>query len=69
MPLLARLDLPSGRIPAITVSPFKGKIQLKKNSKEDYDSMLMAQCQQLYELWKKAGLIKDKKTPECSRAL
>ena len=31
--------------------------------------MLMAQCQQLYELWKKAVLIKGKKTQESSRAL
>ena len=31
--------------------------------------MLVAQSQQLYELWKKAGLIKGKKTPESSRAL
>ena len=42
---------------------------MKKYSREEYDSMLMAQHQQLYELWKKAGLIKDKKTPESSRAL
>ena len=31
--------------------------------------MLMAQCQQLYELQKKARLIKDEKSPESSRAL
>ena len=31
--------------------------------------MLIAQCQQLYELRKKAGLIKGKKTPESSKAL
>ena len=31
--------------------------------------MLTVQCQQLYELRKKAGLIKSKKTPEISRAL
>ena len=31
--------------------------------------MLMAQHQQLYELQKKARLIKGKKTPESSRAL
>ena len=31
--------------------------------------MSMAQCQQLYELWKKAGLVKGKKTPESSRVL
>ena len=31
--------------------------------------MSAAQCQQLYELQKKAGLIKGKKTPESRRAL
>ena len=31
--------------------------------------MSAAQNQQLYELWKKAGLIKGKKTPESSQAL
>ena len=31
--------------------------------------MLVAQHQQLYALWKKAVLIKSKKTPESSRAL
>ena len=31
--------------------------------------MLVAQCQQLNELWKKAGFIKGKKTQESSRAL
>ena len=31
--------------------------------------MLVAQHQQLYELWKKAALIMGKKTPESSRAL
>ena len=31
--------------------------------------MLTAQHQQLYELWKKAGLVKGKNTPESSRAL
>ena len=29
----------------------------------------MAQSQQLYEVWKKTNLIKDKKTPENSRDL
>ena len=48
---------------------FRGKIELKKYSQEEYDSMLAAQCQQLYELQKKARLIKGKKTPESSRAL
>ena len=47
---------------------FKGKIKLKKFSEKEYDSMSMALCQQLYELQKKASLIKDKKTPESSRA-
>ena len=31
--------------------------------------MSMAQHQQLYEVWKKARLITDKKTPESCRAL
>ena len=31
--------------------------------------MSVAQCQQLYELQKKAGLIKGEKTPESSRAI
>ena len=48
---------------------FEGKIELKKYSREEYDSMLTVQCQQLYELWKKARLIKGKKTQESSRAL
>ena len=47
----------------------KGKIELKKYSKEEYESMSMVQHQQLYELQKKARLIKGKKTPESSRAL
>ena len=48
---------------------FRRKIELKKYSREEYDSMSAAQCQQLYELWKRAGLIKGKKTPESSRVL
>ena len=36
---------------------------------EEYDSMSMAQRQQLHELWKKAQLVKGKKTPESERAL
>ena len=52
-----------------TCETFKGKIELKKYSREEYDSMLVAQHQQLYELWKKARLIKGKKTPESSSAL
>ena len=41
---------------------FKEKIELKKYSKDEYDSMLMAQHQQLYELWKKARLIKVRRS-------
>ena len=48
---------------------FKGKIESKKYSREEFDSMLMAQHQQLYELQKKARLIKGKKPPTSSRAL
>ena len=48
---------------------FRGKIELKRCSKEDYDYMSAVQRQQLYELWKTAMLIKGKKTPECGRAL
>ena len=40
-----------------TYGTFKGKIELKKYSKEDYDSMSMAQQQQLCMLQKKARLI------------
>ena len=47
---------------------FKGKIELKKYSGEEYNSMLMAQCQQLYELWKGVELITGKKTTKSSRA-
>ena len=42
---------------------------MKKYSREEYDSISTTQHQQLYELWKKAGLIKGEKTPESSRAL
>ena len=31
---------------------FRGKIELRKYSTEEYDSMLATQCQQLYELQK-----------------
>ena len=53
----------------VNLGTFKRKIKLKKYSREEHNSMLMAQHQQLYEHWKKAGLIKDKKIPESSRAL
>ena len=33
-------------------------IVLKKHYREEYSSMSMAECQQLYELCKKAGLMK-----------
>ena len=49
---MVRQDLPSGS--------FKGKIKLKKYSREEYNSMSTAQRQQLYELKKKAGLIKTR---------
>ena len=42
---------------------------MKKYSREENDSMSMAQHQQLYVLQKKARLIKGKKTPESSRAV
>ena len=48
---------------------FRGKIELKKVSRQEYDSMSAAQHQQLYELRKRARLIKGKKTPESSKAL
>ena len=48
---------------------FKEKIELKGYSREEYGSMLVAQCHQLYELQKKAMLIKGNKTQESSRAL
>ena len=50
-------------------STVRGKIELKKYSREEYESMSAAQCQQLYKLQKRAGLIKGKKTPKSSRAL
>ena len=55
------------RTSAIHVT-FKWMIKLKKYSKEEYDSML-SHHQQLYELQKKARLMKGKKIPESSRAL
>ena len=42
---------------------------MKKSAREEYDSMSMAEHQQLYELQTEARLIKRKKTPESSRAL
>ena len=48
---------------------FKGKIELKKYSREEHDLMLMVQCQHLYELWKEAKLIKGKMAQEIGRAL
>ena len=47
---------------------FKGKPELEKYSKEEYDLMSIAQHQQLHELWNKTGLIKGKKTPESNKA-
>ena len=41
----------------------KGKITLKKCSRKEYASFLMAQIQQLYELQHKAGHLMRKETP------
>ena len=46
-----------------------GKIELKKHSRGEYSSKSMAQCQELYELWMKAGFIKGTKAQESSRTL
>ena len=46
-----------------THGAFKGKIELKKYSRKEYESMSMVQHQQLY------AIQKSKKTPESSRAL
>ena len=48
---------------------FKGKIEVKKYSREEYNSMLTTQCQQLYKFQEKDGFIKGMKTPESGRAL
>ena len=49
---------------------YKGKIESKNYSREECNSMSMAQCQQLYELLKKTRLIKSKKkSSEGSRVL
>ena len=50
------------------VCTFKGKVELKKFSREQCDSISTAQWQELYELQQKAGLLKSKKTPESSKA-
>ena len=47
---------------------FTGKIKLKKYSQDEYNSMLMAQHHQWYELMKKARIIKGKNIPNSSRA-
>ena len=52
---------------SISYGTFNRIIELKKCSREKYDSMLMAQQQQLYKLWKKNRLIMNKKTPESSK--
>ena len=66
---MVRIVLPSGRKSTATCGTFKAKIDFKKYSHEEYDSMSTAQHQQLYGLWKKAGLIKGKKTQESRIAL
>ena len=52
-----------------THGTFKVKIELKKYSTEEDDSMFITQCQQLYELWKKAELINGQKTSVCNIGL
>ena len=43
---------------------------MKKYSTKEFDSISRAQQQQwMHELQCKAGLIKEKKTPKCSKAL
>ena len=42
---------------------------MKKYLREEYESMSTKQCQQLYELQKRARLRKGKKTPEKNKAL
>ena len=46
---------------------FREKIELKKYYREEYDSISALQRQQLYELQKRARLIRGKKTPEGKR--
>ena len=48
-------------------STFEGKIELMKYSREEYDSISMAPCQQLYELQKNASLMKGKKTQKAAQ--
>ena len=43
---------------------FKTNIELKMYSRVEYDSRSMVQHQQLHEIQKNTGLIKDKKTPQ-----
>ena len=57
------------KITSTTHGTFKGKIELRKYFRVEYNSMSMAQCQQSYELQKKAGLKRVKKIPKSSRAL
>ena len=46
------------------MAPSKGNFELKKHSREKFDSMSMVECKQLYELHKKNGLTNGKKTLE-----
>ena len=48
-------------------STFKDQIQLKKYSREEYDLMLIAQQQQLYELQLKIGLLKGRRPQKAVR--
>ena len=56
-----RPDLPKGRRPALVMALSEEILSLKKYFREEYDSMLAAQRQQLYELQKRARLIKGEK--------
>ena len=49
-----------------TCGTFQGKVELKKYSREEYNSMSTTQHQQLYELQKKVRLIEGKKAPKAA---
>ena len=53
---------------SIAYGTVKGKIKFKKYFWEEYDSMLMAEWQLVYELQHKAVLLKGKKNPESNKA-
>ena len=65
--------LPSFRPKRLKTTPahgtFKGNIELKKNSREEYYSLSTAKWQQLYELKHMTELLKGEKTLESSKTL